>query len=202
MIKKLKPFLLGSLFLLTTTDIKGAGFVSANNSLKAIRDKIDGLAPVLFTLPPTASCSAALTNQVRCSTTNMVMEYCDGTTWRGVNAILGANNANNANNGVSTNLVTANADGSIIERLEAMNGWHGCYRATCEVHTSCIPASFDSGETDKGTGCPRNGGLWNAQDNPTSYSGFNPGQWTTVSYIYGSKFNADYYVTCEQWCYK
>lgn len=80
------------------------------------------------------------------------------------------------------------------------SGWHGCYRKTCEIHNaaSCVVAACDAGETDKGSSCPRNGGLWNAQDN-YKYIYDNRGGSYNYS-IYGSYFNADYYVTCERWC--
>lgn len=86
-------------------------------------------------------------------------------------------------------------------------GWHGCYRKTCEVHNaaSCVVTACDAGETDKGSSCPRNGGLWTAQDNPieAGYVGNKAtgGSWGYTT-SYGSKFNADYYVTCERWCCK
>lgn len=88
-------------------------------------------------------------------------------------------------------------------------GWHGCYRKTCEVHNaaSCVVTACDAGETDKGSSCPRNGGLWTAQDNPAQSGygyqgpfGANPAWGYSISY--GSKFTADYYVTCERWCCK
>lgn len=115
-----------------------------------------------------------------------------------------------ANSWISTNLTsmtnTLTAIKAKTDTISTSSGWKGCYRKTCEVHnaTNCTPNTYDVGETDKGLSCPRNGGLWTAQDNSSMVGGYGP----TSGWAYGagyysmhsSKFNADYYVTCERWC--
>jgi len=111
----------------------------------------------------------------------------------------------NVNSHKITNLATPvdDTDAATKGYADAQAGWHGCYRKTCETHNtaSCTVASCDTGETDKGNSCPRNGGLWTAQDNPSGYTCV-PYCGIYADYHYGSKFTADYYVTCERWCCK
>ncbi|MBI3011309.1 MAG: hypothetical protein HYY90_06170 [Candidatus Omnitrophica bacterium] len=102
--------------------------------------------------------------------------------------------------------VGVGSDVATQEWVEAQTGtWHGCYRKTCEVHNaaSCAVAACDAGEADKGVACPRVGGLWSAQDTPTSYLAAGAGGGAMGSTLYyGDNFAADFYVTCERWCCK
>jgi len=107
-----------------------------------------------------------------------------------------------SNSWISTTLTAIKAKTDTISA--SWGGW--CYRKTCEVHnaTSCTVAACGAWETDKWVSCPRNWWIWSIQDNPTNIMGTNciATWWCWYGTIgnYGSKLNADYYVTCERWC--